>query len=485
MTILTVRLAILLLLVHVGSALAQDEPEPQLISAQLPAYPAIARVAHVEGDVKVEFVLNSSGEPVSATAVSGPRLLWRAAQDNVMSWRFRLQKDASRTDWTFDTTFHFKITHDEDPYANAKLTVTENSFKDVIVITNEVSGKYAEQCPNQKEAAPPESIRSGDFVKLTRGGCFGTCPIYDVTISENGDVVWNGHGFVKSTGEFHSTIAPESARSLIRLFMTPKFWALCGPYSASITDNPTVETAVQIGGRLKTVSNYADSAPDWVEPLEQAIDSAGNTHLWRHGDSKNEPLSNIHQDAWLPKPGVTQLMRAARTNDTTSMKAALATGTDVDAQDSSGWTALMYAAASSSSEPIQLLLKGHANPNHKSFRGDTPLLASAISGSFDADLFLAGGDVNARNIDGVTLLMILAAKGQADDIAEALKAGADPSAKDAKGRSALDYLHLANCGKSPIFEWRFESVGGCNSLNADDVRRVAALLTSTKRKPKR
>ena len=403
-----------------------------------------------------------------------------------MSWRFQLPKDTSRSEWTYNTTFHFKITDDGDPYGNAKLTVIENSFRDVTVITNKVSGKYAEGCPHDEEATPPSSIGTGDFVKLSRGGCFGTCPIYAVTISENGDVVWEGHSYVRSTGESRSKIAPESARALIQQFMAPRFWALCGAYSASITDNATVETQVRIGGRLKTVSNYANSAPDWVAPLEEAIDAAADTHLWRHGDPKNEPLSNILEDAWLPKPGVTPLMRAAARADTSSMKTALAADPNVDAQDSSGWTALMYAAAASSSLPVQLLLKSHANPNHKSFGGDTPLLASAITGSFDEDLFRAGADVNARNSDGVTLLMILAAKGQADEVEEALKAGADPSAKDAKGRSALDYLRLANCGKSPVFEWRFESTGGGgNTLDEDDVRRVASVLTNAKRKPKR
>jgi hypothetical protein len=403
----------------------------------------------------------------------------------VKSWRFQPSQGSNQSEWGYKTTFHFKITDDGDPYANAKLTVIENSFRDVTVITNQVSGKYAEDCPHDEEATPPNSIDEGDFVKLSRGGCFGTCPVYDVTISKNGDVVWEGHFYVASIGESHSKIAPESARGLIQQFMVPTFWALCGQYSASITDNATTETQVRIGGRSKTVSNYANSAPDWVTSLERAIDAAADTHLWRHGDPENEPLSNVLADVWLPKPGVTPLMRAAAGADTKSMRAALAAGADIDAQDSSGWTALIYAAAASSSESVQLLLNSHADPNHKSFGGDTPLHASAMNRQFDQDLFRAGGDVNARNSEGVTVLMILAAKGYADDVEEALKSGADPSAKDAKGRTALDYLRLANCGKSPIIEWHFESTGGCNYLDEDDVRRVASVLTNAKRKPKR
>jgi hypothetical protein len=339
------------------------------------------------------------------------------------------------------------------------------------------------ECPTNEEAEAPTATRREDFVRLSRSGCYGTCPAYDVTVSESGEVTWNGTLFVQSKGLSHAKIDPARAHALIEKFLLPKFWALCKGYSRSITDSSTTQIAVQIGGRAKTVWNYANSAPAWVETFEDAIDSAANTHLWRHGEPRTEPLSNIIPDAYMPKPGVTPLMKAAMRSDIDSMRAAMAQRDDVDAQDSSGWTALMYAAASSHSEPVQLLLKAGANPNHKSFAGDTPLMSSAISGQFDEDLFRARAEVNARNDHGVTALMILAARAEADEVKETLKAGADAFTKDAKGRSALDYLRLANCGKSPIRECQMYDTGGkCNNLDEDDVRQTAEALKAAKRK---
>jgi ankyrin repeat protein len=178
-------------------------------------------------------------------------------------------------------------------------------------------------------------------------------------------------------------------------------------------------------------------------------------------------------------------MRAAASADIHLMQAAIARGDEVDAIDSSGWTALMYAAASSHSEPVQLLLKAGANPNHRSLAGDTPLMASAIARAFDEDLWQAGAEINAKNTDGVTALMILAASGESDEVKAALAAGADAFAKDAKGRSSLDYLRLTNCGKSPIVAWHtFETGGQCDHLDEDDVKQVASLLKNAKKKPK-
>ena len=53
-------------------------------------------------------------------------------------------------------------------------------------------------------------------------------------------------------------------------------------------------------------------------------------------------------------------MKAAANGELEPIKKLLATTEDVDAADSSGWTALMYAAASSHSDPVQLLLAAAA-----------------------------------------------------------------------------------------------------------------------------
>jgi TonB family protein len=477
--------AFLLLFVFACVLLGQNPPKPKLVSAQLPQYPALARLTNTQGEVKVDFTLNASGEPLSVIAVSGHPLLKAAAVDNVKSWRFELPKDLYRTEWKYSSTFNFKISTDGELYENPKLTVVMNSFEYVEVVTNPPSTKYAHDCPSKEQAEPPVSISEGDFVKLSRSGCYGTCSVYEVTVAANGDVTWHGSAFVYSTGLSHSRIEPDAALDLIKQFQLPKFWGLCAGYDASITDSVTTQINVQIGGKSKTVWNYASSAPAWLETFEEAIDGAANTHLWRHGESRTEPLGNIFEDAFMPKPGVTPLMRAAIKADINSIKQAIARGDEIEAVDSSGWTALMYAAASSHSEPVQLLLKRGANPNHKSFAGDTPLMASAIARQFDEDLWRGGAEINAKNGDGVSALMILAARGEADEVKAAINAGADAYAKDAKGRTPLDYLRLANCGKSPIIEWHtFETGGKCDQLDEDEVKQVASLLKSAKQKPK-
>ena len=474
------RLLLLLTLAcRLLSAQSEQPPEPVLKSPGQATYPPLARAAHIEGEVRLEFVLNRDGDPSSVRVISGHPMLVPATVATVKTWKFELPENAFQEDRKYETTFAYKLAKKEIEQENQpKVSVAVNTFHRVVV-TAIWADAQASACP-APDAQAPASIAPEDFVELSRSGCYGTCPIYTVRISANGDVSWKGRMFVNATGERRTAMKAEDARALLERFRTPQFWSLCSSYARSITDSSTIETHVEIGGQSKTVANYADSAPAWVADLEDAIDDAANTHQWRHGDSRTESLSHIFNDAYMPKPGVTPLMRAAEHGDVDKMRALLKEGARISDSDASGWTPLMYATASSSSPPVQLLLQMGADPNQKSAMGDTALMASAITGAFDEDLVKAGAKVNARNSAGVTALMILAAKGEADEIRDALKAGANASLRDTKGRTALDYLRLANCGKSPIRDegssWVTYGKGKCRALDADDFTQAEKLL---------
>jgi hypothetical protein len=98
----------------------------------------------------------------------------------------------------------------------------------------------------------------------------------------------------------------------------------------------------------------------------------------------------------------------------------------------------------------------------------------------DEDLLKAGADVNAVNDIGMTALMLLVQRGEPDEIMILLKAGADARKKDASGRTALDYLNAANCGR-PIVQakdpqWMTVGYSRCNALDGDDYQKSKRLL---------
>lgn len=92
------------LLVSVACVTAQAPSAlPPVIHHDEPVFPAIARTAHVTGDVTVR--ITTDGESVTDAAVeSGPPLLQKAAVDNVRTWKFEAHPPG-----TFRITFRYKM----------------------------------------------------------------------------------------------------------------------------------------------------------------------------------------------------------------------------------------------------------------------------------------------------------------------------------------------------------------------------------------
>ena len=153
------------------------------------------------------------------------------------------------------------------------------------------------------------------------------------------------------------------------------------------------------------------------------------------------------EECGLPKPGVTPLMCPAN-ESTETIEALLRDNPAVDAADASGWTALMYAAYSSSDFVLDRLLTAGANPKARSAGRQTVLMA-VISGYKQTrhkieQLVSAGADINAADIEGRTALMFAVQRFWLPDLtAWLLDAGARTRIKDAKGKSAFDYLEAA------------------------------------------
>jgi protein TonB len=60
-----------------------------LVSAPLPDYPMLAKLAHVHGKVILQAVIGKDGSVSAAKVISGNRLLRGAAVDAVRQWRYK------------------------------------------------------------------------------------------------------------------------------------------------------------------------------------------------------------------------------------------------------------------------------------------------------------------------------------------------------------------------------------------------------------
>ena len=355
------KLWVLYFLVALASvATAQTQSEPILKVPGQPTYPPLARQARIQGQVKLEFVVNQDGEPVSVTTISGHPMLAPSAEAAIWTWRFQIPKSESLEDLHLATTFDYEL---------------------------------VDSAPNYSDSTPPPAVFNS----------------------------------------FHH---------------------------------------VTVGAIPVLIS---DAVLTLVCPTEQ--EKASRIHDGR----EFVELAYTHCYETVHKLGTTPLMAAATKREAARIKRLLRAGASVLDTDSNGWTALMYAAASNDEDSIEALLAGGANANQSSLFGNSPLMISATRGELYGSLLRAVANIDAKNSAGTTTLMILAAGGDSDEVATALKAGADPTFQDKMNRTALDYLHLANCGSSPLKEKPQEakttfSSKACDDLNQKDVVEIERLL---------
>lgn len=120
-------------------------------------------------------------------------------------------------------------------------------------------------------------------ITLERTACFGTCPIYTVTILEDGTVLYNGERFVDVTGEQTGQIDPEVIAQMVEAFADAGYFEWDEAYDTmTITDLPSVITSVTRDGETHRITRYGgdESAPLALAFLEVWVDEMAQTAMW-------------------------------------------------------------------------------------------------------------------------------------------------------------------------------------------------------------
>jgi len=132
-------------------------------------------------------------------------------------------------------------------------------------------------------------------ITLERTACFGACPIYTVSILEDGTVIYNGEKFVEITGEQTSEIDSETVALMVEAFEKVGYFDWEETYDTMmITDQPTVITSVTHNGKTHRITRYDGdtTAPLALPFLAQWIDQMVNTQMWTGAQPNIAGISN-------------------------------------------------------------------------------------------------------------------------------------------------------------------------------------------------
>src|SRR5215471_15730182 len=124
------------------------------------------------------------------------------------------------------------------------------------------------------------------------------------------------------------------------------------------------------------------------------------------------------------------LIEALRNNDLNAIKAAVASGAQVNAPDDTGATPLMYAALYGTPETLKVLLDKGAQVNAINRFGATALMWAATRTANVDFLLEHGADVNARATNGYTALVAATRYGNVEAMKLLIASGADFKAQE-------------------------------------------------------
>jgi hypothetical protein len=230
---------------------APDEIDTHELSAQhsLP----IAEPGHDEFRLGVilQIVVGTDGSVISATPLEGNAIYFDQAVQSALRWRFS------------------PFTRDGHP---VRATFTAG----VRIVP-------PERRPN--DSLPMPEIRDWNSLRMTlsRTGCFGSCPQYDLVVHGSGAVEYTGEMYVKYCGEWRGTIALSSVHELVGEFRAADYFTLYPEYTWGATDLPTFTTSISFDNVHKKVTDYGGQEvgmPESVHHLENTIDRLAGPGQW-------------------------------------------------------------------------------------------------------------------------------------------------------------------------------------------------------------
>lgn len=133
---------------------------------------------------------------------------------------------------------------------------------------NEEGPAAGDQHSMKKEEGFPENA----VARIQRTPCFGRCPIYTITVYEDGSVIYEAEEFVQEKGAFYGKVEEDKIRKLMQRAEAINFFELNDEYDNEyVTDLPSTITTLRKDGELKQVINRYQG-PEELHKFEKYFD---------------------------------------------------------------------------------------------------------------------------------------------------------------------------------------------------------------------
>ena len=130
---------------------------------------------------------------------------------------------------------------------------------------------------------PPDSVER--VAQLDRGGCFGPCPVYSVSVFADGTVIYDGTTHVKVTGRRSRKLKPPELDQIVAAFERHGFAKMESSYEKTeVEDPPTI--SVTYRGKIVSRAPGDPRTPPDLLAIEDELEFLTGAEEWTGIDSK-------------------------------------------------------------------------------------------------------------------------------------------------------------------------------------------------------
>lgn len=150
----------------------------------------------------------------------------------------------------------------------------------VLTITTGLHSCAETRSMKQKEKENTESFTNQEesvlFATISKGYCYGKCPVYEMKIYTDGKVVLEGKANIDYIGTWEKSITKSELEAFVTMAEKIGYMELEDRYDSSITDVPSTTTSIVINGVRKEVyrrANYPEKILQFEALFTQLLDS--------------------------------------------------------------------------------------------------------------------------------------------------------------------------------------------------------------------
>ena len=275
-------------------------------------------------------------------------------------------------------------------------------------------------------------------IRLSRDACFGTCPVYTVTIAGDGTVTYEGGPYTAIQGKRQGKVSREAIAGLVDQFEAAGFFSLQPAYMAGITDMPGYTLSLSVDGRQHMVFDYVGKEvgmPAVVTALEDEVDRVAGTDRWVSGTEETVALLKADGFDFRGDAAADLLAGAAQRGRLAFLQGLLAEGAPLNGSGSGRGSAPLIHAVDGKPEIEAAVIDAALQRGTKADLAQaTGVAAQAGDAARLRALLDRKAEVNGRITSGLTPIMLASSP---EIVRLLVAAGAEVNAVAENGATAL------------------------------------------------